>query len=210
MLHHHRLTHAGDARAHVRARRRGSSLTGSGKSAYYMVKVLLALFVGLARRRPIPEPGDRSRPVAAEAATRPGPVDARIQFLVDRRRDAGCSSSCWSWCAAAACSSATRCCGWRGASCCSCWPSWRGLLEKVADTVGIAYPPNALFFLAFAAILVLLLHFSAAVSRLADQSKMLAQRLALVEERLRKQEARGEGADAEPEDLLVGSESRRG
>ena len=28
-----------------------SSINGTGKSAYYMVKVLLAIFVGLARRR---------------------------------------------------------------------------------------------------------------------------------------------------------------
>ena len=61
---------------------------------------------------------------------------------------------------------------------------WRDLLETVARTLGIAYAPNALFFLAFAAILVLLLHFSIAVSRLADQSKVLAQRLALLEERV--------------------------
>lgn len=60
---------------------------------------------------------------------------------------------------------------------------WRDLLETVASTLGIAYAPNALFFLAFAAILVLLLHFSIAVSRLADQSKILAQRVALLEER---------------------------
>jgi hypothetical protein len=38
-----------------------SSLRGSGKSAYYMVKVLLALLVGLARRRPVPEPERRHR-----------------------------------------------------------------------------------------------------------------------------------------------------
>jgi hypothetical protein len=42
----------------------GSSSISSGKSAYYMVKVLLALFIGLARRRPVVEPGDRA-PVAA-------------------------------------------------------------------------------------------------------------------------------------------------
>ena len=65
---------------------------------------------------------------------------------------------------------------------------WRGLLERVADLLGIAYAPNALFFLAFSAILVLLLHFSVAVSRLADQSKILAQRLALADERLRRLE----------------------
>jgi glycosyltransferase involved in cell wall biosynthesis len=41
-----------------------SSINGSGKSAYYMVKVLLAMFVGLARRRRTVEPGDEA-PVAA-------------------------------------------------------------------------------------------------------------------------------------------------
>ena len=42
-----------------------SSITGSGKSFYYMVKVLLALFVGLGRRRAIPQPGEAA-PVAAD------------------------------------------------------------------------------------------------------------------------------------------------
>jgi hypothetical protein len=69
--------------------------------------------------------------------------------------------------------------------------SWRGALSSLANLVGIAYPPNALFFFAFAAILILLLHFSVAVSRLADQSKLLAQRVAMLDERLRRFE-RGE------------------
>ena len=55
----------------------------------------------------------------------------------------------------------------------------------MAHAVGIYSPPNALFFVAMAFILVLLLHFSAAVSRLADQSKVLAQRQAILEEQLR-------------------------
>jgi hypothetical protein len=63
---------------------------------------------------------------------------------------------------------------------------WRGLLEDIASVIGVAYPPNALFFIAFAFVLVLLLHFSLAVSRLTDQSKVLAQRLALLEERQRR------------------------
>jgi hypothetical protein len=67
--------------------------------------------------------------------------------------------------------------------------AWRDALTKVADLVGIAYPPNALFFLAFAAILVVLLHFSVVISRLSDQTKILAQRLAMLDERLRRQEA---------------------
>ena len=58
---------------------------------------------------------------------------------------------------------------------------WNGLLERVAGLVGIAYPPNALFLIAFGFVLVLLLHFSLAVSRLSDQTKVLAQRLALLE-----------------------------
>lgn len=70
---------------------------------------------------------------------------------------------------------------------------WRGLLEDVSALLGIAEPPNALFFLAFAAILVLLLHLSVALSRPA-RSKMLAQRLALREERLGRAERPASGA----------------
>jgi hypothetical protein len=66
--------------------------------------------------------------------------------------------------------------------------SWRDALTKVANLVGIAYPPNALFFLAFAAILIVLLHFSVVISRLSDQTKILAQRLAMLDERLRRHE----------------------
>jgi hypothetical protein len=52
----------------------------------------------------------------------------------------------------------------------------------------VAYPPNALFLIAFGFVMVLLLHFSLAVSRLSDQTKVLAQRLALLEERLHRHE----------------------
>jgi hypothetical protein len=77
--------------------------------------------------------------------------------------------------------------------------AWRNGLERLAGAVGIAYPPNALFFVAFAFVLILLLHFSAAVSRLADQSKVLAQRLALLEERLEEAEdEQGRHAPATP------------
>ena len=43
----------------------GRSSISSGKSAYYLIKVLLALFVGLMRRRAVPAPGEPA-PVAAE------------------------------------------------------------------------------------------------------------------------------------------------
>ena len=78
---------------------------------------------------------------------------------------------------------------------------WSSALERIADLVGIASPPNALFFLGFTSILVLLLHFSAAVSRLADQSKMLAQRLALMEERLRRAETAARGEERHGDEL---------
>lgn len=71
---------------------------------------------------------------------------------------------------------------------------WGGLLEEVANTIGIFYAPSALFAVAFAFVLLLLLHFSLAVSRLTDQTKVLAQRLALVEER-----ERARAREAEPE-----------
>jgi hypothetical protein len=60
---------------------------------------------------------------------------------------------------------------------------WKGLLSTVADAIGVFYPPTALFVIAFGFVLFLLLHFSTAVSRLTDQTKVLAQRLALMEQR---------------------------
>lgn len=62
---------------------------------------------------------------------------------------------------------------------------WRGLLVDLAHAIGIYSPPNALFVVAFGFILLLLLHFSVAVSKLADQNKVLAQRLAMLEEKQR-------------------------
>ena len=77
--------------------------------------------------------------------------------------------------------------------------AWRGALSFISDALGIVYPPNALFFVAFGFVLLLLLHFSSAVSRLADQTKVLAQRAALLEERLRRLETNAE-ADASLQD----------
>ena len=58
------------------------------------------------------------------------------------------------------------------------------LLNEIAAVMGIRYPPSALFLIAFGFVLLLLLHFSIAVSRLSDQSKVLAQRVAIMDERL--------------------------
>lgn len=72
---------------------------------------------------------------------------------------------------------------------------WGGLLDRVADGLGVAYPPNALFLIAFGFVIFLLLHFSLAVSRLSDQSKVLAQRVALLEERVQRRERAAEEED---------------
>jgi hypothetical protein len=58
---------------------------------------------------------------------------------------------------------------------------WQGLLTRLSHAVGIYYPPSALFAVAFVFVLVMLVHFSTTVSRLSDQNKVLAQRVALLE-----------------------------
>jgi hypothetical protein len=64
---------------------------------------------------------------------------------------------------------------------------WRGLLEKLSDLAGIAYPPNALFVLAAVFIFTVLLHYSTVISKLSDQNRIMAQRLALLEHELAEQ-----------------------
>lgn len=79
---------------------------------------------------------------------------------------------------------------------------WRGVLEQIAEAIGVAYPPNALFLIAFLFILLLLLHFSVVVSRLADQTKVLAQRLAQLEARVGENKAASEESEVEDHDSL--------
>ena len=83
---------------------------------------------------------------------------------------------------------------------------WGGLLDRMAEALGVAYPPNALFLIAFGFVIFLLLHFSLAISRLSDQSKVLAQRLALLEQRLA---SRGYEEPGGEEDELSLSPSER-
>jgi glycosyltransferase involved in cell wall biosynthesis len=65
MVHGHRLRMC---EVPVRMFLRGggvSSITGAGKSTYYMIKVMLAVMIGLARRRASVEPGDEAAVTAA-------------------------------------------------------------------------------------------------------------------------------------------------
>ncbi len=74
---------------------------------------------------------------------------------------------------------------------------WRDALRLVAEQIGIAYPPSALFVLGFFFILVVLLHYSTVISELSERNVRLAQDIALVEERLRFHERAAERTRAE-------------
>ena len=63
--------------------------------------------------------------------------------------------------------------------------AWRDALNTIAGWVGVTtYPPAVLFAVATIFILTVLLHYSTVLSRLSDQSTILAQRLALLEQQL--------------------------
>ena len=70
---------------------------------------------------------------------------------------------------------------------------WRGGLNTIAGWFGVSgYPPAILFAVGILFILLVLLHYSTVISRLSDQSTILAQRLALLEHELgSREEARG-------------------
>src|SRR5687768_7748 len=64
--------------------------------------------------------------------------------------------------------------------------AWRGGLNTIAGWFGVTgYPPAVLFAVATLFILLVLLHYSTVISRLSDQNSILAQRVALLEERKR-------------------------
>lgn len=65
---------------------------------------------------------------------------------------------------------------------------WQGLLTTLSADVGIRSPPNALFAVGFGFVIVLLLSVSLVISRLTEQNKQLAQRVALLADRLRELE----------------------
>jgi hypothetical protein len=71
--------------------------------------------------------------------------------------------------------------------------AWKGLLTTLSNDVGISYPPSALFAVAIGLIVILLMYFSLVVSRLSDQNKILAQRLALLQRRVEEGEERAGG-----------------
>ena len=73
--------------------------------------------------------------------------------------------------------------------------AWRSALNTIARWLGVSsYPPAILFAAATLFVIVVLLHYSTVLSKLSDESTILAQRLALLEHEL--QERSGSSADA--------------
>jgi hypothetical protein len=62
---------------------------------------------------------------------------------------------------------------------------WTGGLDAIANVMGIELPANAIFIIAFAVGFLLLLNFSAVSSRLSEETKVLAQEVARLDQELR-------------------------
>jgi hypothetical protein len=67
--------------------------------------------------------------------------------------------------------------------------AWRGGLNTIARWLGVrSYPPAVLFAVGLLFVILVLLHYSTVISRLADQNVVLAQKLALLETKLSERE----------------------
>jgi hypothetical protein len=63
--------------------------------------------------------------------------------------------------------------------------AWRGGLNTIAGWLGVTgYPPAVLFAVATLFIFLVLLHYSTVISKLTDENVELAQRIALLEQRV--------------------------
>ena len=63
---------------------------------------------------------------------------------------------------------------------------WRGLVDSIAIALGISYGPLITIAVGALFVLVVLLHYSTVISALTDRSAVLAQQVAMLEERLRR------------------------
>ncbi len=61
---------------------------------------------------------------------------------------------------------------------------FRRLLDKFSYLVGIGYPPAALFLILIMGLMVILIHFSVAISELKEANKRLAQELGLLKKEI--------------------------
>lgn len=76
---------------------------------------------------------------------------------------------------------------------------WRDGLNTIAGWLGVSgYPPAILFAAAILLVIVVLLHYSTVLSELDDDRTVLAQRLALLEERVNAQEGASPSPSSTP------------
>lgn len=58
--------------------------------------------------------------------------------------------------------------------------TFRGLLDQFSFMVGISYPPTALFLIMIIGLMLILMHFSVAISELKEANKKLVQEIGLM------------------------------
>ena len=74
---------------------------------------------------------------------------------------------------------------------------WRGAVTTIAQALGVSYGPAVLFAVGAVFVLVVLLHYSTVISALTDRSVVLAQRIAILEQRIEELE-RSDGDGEQP------------
>ena len=85
--------------------------------------------------------------------------------------------------------------------------AWRGGLNTIAGWLGVSgYPPAILFAAAIMFVIAVLLHYSTVLSKLTDESVLLAQEVAILRARL---DALEGAADAAGDSATPGDASRR-
>ena len=154
----------------MRERETGSSSITFVRSLYYIVKVLLALLVASLRRYPRLE-GAAGDPVRVSIV---GVLASVLLILVVLELVRGRRLKeryALLWLATGVVLLVLS--------------AWRGGLNTIAGWLGVtSYPPAVLFAVATLFILLVLLHYSTVISKLTDENVELAQRIALLEERV--------------------------
>lgn len=82
------------------------------------------------------------------------------------------------------------------------------LLWWTARVLGVDYPPSLLFMIAFVFLLFIVFHFSTVISKETERSKILAQKIGLLENKIKELEKRTEGENAmqKPDEQKAGKE----
>lgn len=74
---------------------------------------------------------------------------------------------------------------------------WKNGIEYIADLMGIYYAPSAIFVIFGVLVFVLCVHFSLEISRLSSTNRVLVQRIALLEDDLKKLEEKKKNSHLE-------------